>query len=669
MGVYWGRCLRSLILAPGFSVCVSPHICVDVFISKLPGPELFVTATITYCEPPLAGFSFTGAVFLFNRSITQRSQVMNLSFFSGRRLLSSALSAVMTIGALLVSADSLNAQIRITHDPVIGSSDPVSGEPRVPRLDTPHCTVNLFSNLEFADFNTKNFTYTPPPGCAGPYAKIIFAADFTVTAGRQYDRTAQFYIGGANIFFGTTAEPRAKLSPSWHVENDVTDLSAIFSTPQAGTALLGNYIGVYDGVDYNGIIYSSAHLVFYPVTNQNTAAKVPDVVIGIPGNGGAGTLNSTSSVITQAVTLPTNTEAIYLDVIAQSQSNDEFWYLCVPNNLAAELESCGSTGFRETEVTVDGVPAGVAPVYPWIYTGGIDPYLWEPITGVQTLNFKPFRVDLTPFASRLASGKPHTVGISVFNADSYFAAEGNLLVYTDKGSKQTTGELMTDTLTLKPREAIDNKIVTDSSGDVSGSVTVSSSREFHIVGKLRTSHGEVTTAVNGKYDFSNKQTFIIDETEYKQYVQQSTEGGISVVTTENGVSKVGGQAISYPFSFDYDEVANEDGTYTVHNISDQNYVSVSTNYGPGQGAPPFGPHASDALFITGTGDQVKSSDDLYFDASFNLTGHAGSSSENYVQADSTGYCFSRMLAAKDSVLTGYKDGGVCKELGDVKATR
>jgi len=55
-----------------------------------------------------------------------------------------------------------------------------------------------------------------------------------------------------------------------------------------------------------------------------------------------------------------------------------------------------NTAFRESEVTIDGNPAGVAPVYPWIFTGGIDPELWIPIPGVQTLNFKPYRVNLTP---------------------------------------------------------------------------------------------------------------------------------------------------------------------------------------------------------------------------------------------------------------------------------
>jgi hypothetical protein len=75
----------------------------------------------------------------------------------------------------------------------------------------------------------------------------VFTADFKVTAGRQYDRTASFYLGHANIYYGTTAEPRASLSPSWHVERDVTDLSAIFQTDQTGQADLGNFVGVYGG--------------------------------------------------------------------------------------------------------------------------------------------------------------------------------------------------------------------------------------------------------------------------------------------------------------------------------------------------------------------------------------------------------------------------------------
>ena len=78
-------------------------------------------------------------------------------------------------------------------------------------------------------------------------------------------------------------------------------------------------------------------------------------------------------------------------------------------------------------------------MFPWIFTGGIDPFLWFPIPGVQTLNFTPYRVNLTPFAGLLSDGKQHTVSVGVTNADSYFSATASLLLYLDSGSTQVTG--------------------------------------------------------------------------------------------------------------------------------------------------------------------------------------------------------------------------------------
>ena len=61
-------------------------------------------------------------------------------------------------------------------------------------------------------------------------------------------------------------------------------------------------------------------------------------------------------------TMPTNVKAAYLDVFAQGQQDDEFWYTCAPNDVAGELDNCGNSSFREAEVTIDGtkvsVPAG-----------------------------------------------------------------------------------------------------------------------------------------------------------------------------------------------------------------------------------------------------------------------------------------------------------------------
>ena len=302
--------------------------------------------------------------------------------------------AIVATALSLMYTSAVYGQVTIVPPtPQIGSSNPITAEPSVSRPHTQPCVVPLFTGLAFADFTPKSFNYSPPSACPGPWAKVVFTADFTVSEGRQFDRTAAFYLGHANIYYGTTAEPRSALSPSWHVERDVTDLSAVFQSTQTGEANIGNFVGVSGGVTYNGIIYANAALEFYPASWHDGAPVTPDIVVPVNGTGGdAGTLNTTASQITQTLALPTNVERVYLDVIAQSQSNDEFWYFCVPNDQAGNLLSCGNTAFRETEVSIDGAPAGVAPVYPWIYTGGIDPYLWEPIPGVQTLDFKPYRV-------------------------------------------------------------------------------------------------------------------------------------------------------------------------------------------------------------------------------------------------------------------------------------
>jgi hypothetical protein len=568
--------------------------------------------------------------------------------------ISGTIALLAGLGVLSAAVPSHAQVVLAPSQPVIGSSNTISADPPVTRPDTAPCTVTLFTNLEFADFNTKNFSYTPPADCPGPWAKVVFTADFTVTAGLQYDRTEQFYLGGANILYGTTAQPRSSLSPDWHVENDVTDLSALLTSPQAGTALLGNLVGESGGVDYTGIIYANAHLIFYPAGRSAPAAKVPDVVIGLPGNGGAAGLNTTASQLTQSVTLPTNVEKVYLDVIAQSQSNDEFWYLCVPNDVANELESCGNTGFRETEISIDGVAAGLAPIYPWIYTGGIDPYLWEPIPGVQTLNFKPFRVDLTPFAGVLSNGHAHVVALSVFNADSYFLVTGTLLAYTDKGSRQITGEVVSNTLSATPVPVVTEKLTTDASGNITGSVEVSSDRKYAIKGKIHTSHGEVITEVDGKINFANTQTFILDATEYKQSLVQSTKGVITSTTHGDGGATVEVTNLSYPFTFLYDQLVNADGTLTVVNQSDQklDLVKAGPDRDHGFGWP--------IPFVEQTSNEVISADDLYYDANGNYTGHAGNSSQNYVSTDSHGYCYSGSLTATNLALTSYAYDKACK---------
>jgi Peptide N-acetyl-beta-D-glucosaminyl asparaginase amidase A len=555
---------------------------------------------------------------------------------------------------LLASAGIAHAQVvLVPTTPQVGSSNPVTAAPLVTRPHTKPCIVPLFQGQEFADFNLKSFNYTPPSDCPGPWAKVVFTADFTVTAGNQFDRTAAFYLGHASIYYGSTAEPRNALSPSWHVERDLTDLSAIFKSPQTGEANIGNFVGVSGGVTYNGIIFANAALEFYPASWEDGAPRVPDIVVPVNGTGGdAGTLNTTTDRITQTLNLPTNVERVVLDVIAQSQSGDEFWYFCVPNDQTSNLESCGNTAFRETEVYIDGQAAGVAPVYPWIFTGGIDPYLWEPIVGVQTLNFKPYRVDLTPFAGLLSDGSAHTVSVGVFNADSYFLATANLLAYTDHNRKQVTGGLISNTLSAAPTPVVTEKITSNTAGTAfTGSVAVASNRKFAIRGYVNTSHGRVETTVEQTVDFLSNQQFNVNATTDIQNAQQTSTVDSRTTTQDGFFATTNEQHFSYPLTIDFSFLVNPDGSETqTTTVAQKDLISESKSLN------------GRTFYESNLSNEVNATDTLPFNSSGAFLGPTGSkTTQTYTTNDSLGHCYSRTLTAETQVLTSVVDGKDCKQ--------
>src|SRR5262249_45255690 len=96
----------------------------------------------------------------------------------------------------------------------VGPPNVATADPSVPRPATTPCVVSLFTDLTFANFTPKSFAFVPPADCPGPWAKVVFEGDFSVTAGRQFDRTANIWIGATAIYFGTTQEPSATVSPS-----------------------------------------------------------------------------------------------------------------------------------------------------------------------------------------------------------------------------------------------------------------------------------------------------------------------------------------------------------------------------------------------------------------------------------------------------------------------
>lgn len=445
----------------------------------------------------------------------------------------------------------------------IGTSLTATADPVVSRPHLQPCVAPLFTNYQFAFFSqtAQNFSFNPPAGCSGPWQKVVLEINFSENAGRQFDRTASVFLGNNNLYFGTTPEPIHSSPNAWHIERDVTDYSALLTSGQQGTFVLANCTtdcGAPYNTLLNGVFTVSADLQFYPGYGQSPVPRTPDLVLPMVQTNSGGGINLPANLfqptdqLTTTFNLPQNIEGAYLDVIAQSQNVDEQWYACFPNDLSGinEVYGCGNTDFRETEISIDGQPAGIAPVSPWVYTGFL-PDQWRPIPAVQTLDFVPFRVNLTPFVGMLNDGNPHTIALSVFNNDFYFSVTSSLLLFLDSGSSQVTGTVTQNTLTL-PSPAVSENL--QGTSTVTGAIGVISNRNFTIAGYANTSHGQVATSLTQQQNFTSTQTIDFD-TVNGSVIDQNTSVQNSVLSSTTVSGKTGTtttqELFSFPISVDF----------------------------------------------------------------------------------------------------------------------
>jgi len=530
----------------------------------------------------------------------------------------------------------------------VGSENVAVADPNVPLPAGAPCTVDLFDGDTFNNYSTRPFSYAPPAGCPGPWSKVVLDADFGVTAGIQYDRTASIWLGGVNLYFGTTQEPDPTVAQNWRVERDVTDYSALLSQPGQGQAVVYNIVNS----TYTGVIHGDARLLFYRPTKAEPAAAVPDAIypLGSDPLGNTVALNTSTDQLAKTLSLPANVVRAYLDVFAQSQNDDEFWYTCVPDQYAAETQECGGGNFREVEISIDGQPAGAAPVYPWIFTGGIDFFLWEPTPDVRTLNFLPYRVDLTPFAGLLSNGVPHTVAINVAGANNYFSTTASLLVYLDPSASQVSGQIELNTLQSQPATpAISSTLSMDASGDVTGGVTTTLNRHFLIEGYVNTSQGHVVTLVESTVGFSNTEAFTINASTYaQQSIQLSSAENYSKSSIGSRLTTEYREQLRYPFNVNFIERVAADGSEKIPTTTHQSFEKTEE-------------HAVGGVtqYSASVSNTVDSTDTLNFDASGNFTGHNGASEQTYVFDDSLGGCYQGSVGSRDNVVTSYSSGAGC----------
>jgi len=532
----------------------------------------------------------------------------------------------------------------------IGSGNTVTADQNIARPNEAPCVAYLFTNKTLTPVTPLTFTYHPPPACPGPYAKIVFNGNFSIAAGVLLDRTVSLEVNNVPLFVGTTPEPSPTLGPSWHVARDVTDEAALFTLKGSGEA----DIKVVNAQD-TGAITGSATLQFYPAVPPAIPAAVsPDLVYAFPNlAGGPQPLSTGTSVLQATYTLPTNVDSAYLDIYAQSQNVDEQFFNCAPSNVAAELFACPNAAIRYTEVTIDGVPAGLAPVYPMVFTGGLDPYLWAPIPGVQALEFRPYRVNLTPFASQLANGSPHTIALFVQHADNYFQAFGTLLAYEDHGSTTVTGAITNNTLKTNSGETTVENLTLPPSVD--GTIVTSVGRTYDIAGNVNTSTGLVSTDVSGTMQFANHQAYANESTlPTGTFTSQATTVATTIVTT---VTPAGTDTlkdvVSFPLNESITVAFDGSGNGTRLTTLDQLFLEQRADVG----LSPSASYESNEVRATDTANYANSV----------LTGNSNQASSQLYEAESMlgnqlVNCYVQSIAAASNIVTAVSPP-TCNQFG------
>ncbi|GAB7345434.1 hypothetical protein MBLNU457_3768t1 [Dothideomycetes sp. NU457] len=295
--------------------------------------------------------------------------------------------------------------------------------------------------------------YEPPP-CA--FNRVTWNLT-VVSAGRQFDRLGIVYLGDIEIVRTSTAEPTIT-GIEWTylkaLSQDVTNYLSLFKQPQKIIFDLGNLVDETYTAAFNVTLSAS----FFSTPNEASPA---DLILPVSAQRAAANAASVFTVppdtASSLLTLPRNIRRAVFTVAATGQAQEEFWWSNVLqsqlNTFSQNDELYGYSPFREVQVLIDGMLAGVAWPYPVIFTGGVVPGLWRPIVGIDAFDLKEDEIDITPWLPILCDGKSHNFTILVSGLDddgrgstelssttnSYWLVTGKVFIWLDSENHITTG--------------------------------------------------------------------------------------------------------------------------------------------------------------------------------------------------------------------------------------
>ncbi|KAJ5536840.1 hypothetical protein N7513_010026 [Penicillium frequentans] len=400
-------------------------------------------------------------------------------------------------------------------------------------------------------------SYTPP-SCKFDTVRI----NMTVTSrGTQYDRLALMYLGDAEVFRTSTAEPTST-GIVWTYIKEMSQYNALWQEPQKLIFDLGNIItDVYTG-PYN--VTLTAHFSY-----ENNA-RTADIILPLSTRKSSSNSSSSFTVPTDNTTvsykIPAAASRAVVSISACGQSEEEFWWSNVFTEDSEDFEDTagefyGYSPFREIQLYIDGILAGVVWPFPIIFTGGKSTsrhsYLWYRMA-------KNIHSRSESLASMSPVGGVATLANTV---NSYWVVTGNIFLYTDD---KNTSVLATGDTTAPYVESPEPKFT------ITRNLVENESLSYSVVAE------RTFKSSSSKFAWSQTLSYYnygyVNQAGFGQVNRQLTSG-------RNTIAKLGENSSSNETTFNYPLLVN--ATYTLTDTSEtidswmKRGLEIESTGGPG----------------------------------------------------------------------------------------
>ncbi|GLT59079.1 hypothetical protein SLA2020_319200 [Shorea laevis] len=356
--------------------------------------------------------------------------------------------------------------------------------------------------------------YIPPSHCPShDFSKIVLEWSATCK-GRQFDRIFGIWLDGVELLRSCTAEPRAT-GIVWSVKKDITRYYSLLVKNQ--TQNLAVYLGNLVDRTYTGVYHVNITVYYYPAEKkfndfesnlENLASGYgsrADLILPISRNFSLNDglwfeIENSTDTQGKEIKIPQNVFRAVLEVYVSFHESDEFWYGNPPNDylLANNLtDTAGNGPFREVVVALDGNVIGAIWPFTVVYTGGINPLLWRPISGIGSFDLPSYDIEITPFLGNMMDGKTHTLQFRVTNALNVWYIDANLHLWLDGKNTYTEGKLL--------QHQVMPLGISYSSyfKGLNGTFLTKANRSISSIGWVKSSHGKITTKAIQKFSYGN----------------------------------------------------------------------------------------------------------------------------------------------------------------------